>query len=147
MPLKLLAETSYWSATAGASNVTNMTNIVVIDSEPTVRSVIAAILESAGYSVRATGEFTTALEMLYVSRPDLVLTNVFLRGIAGHDAMRRLKREFPGLPVLMVSGLPDDEAIAEWNGEVGFDVFPKPFTRDELVEKIRQVLPSAAASP
>lgn len=117
-----------------------MKNIVVIDSEPTVRTVVTAILERAGFAVRATGEFNQALQMLHRERPDLVVTNVFLRGIAGHDAMRAIKESFPGLPVLMVSGLPDEEVIARWTGEVGFDVFPKPFTSDSLVEKVRQVL-------
>ena len=117
-----------------------MKKIVVIDSEPTVCAVVTAILEHAGYAVRATGEFREALEMLRAERPDLVLTNVFLRGIPGHDAMRAIKELFPGLPVLMVSGLPCDEVISTWTGEVGFDVFPKPFRSDSLVEKVRQVL-------
>lgn len=121
-----------------------MSNIVVIDSEPTVRSVVTAILERAGYAVRATGDFHNAMEMLQDHRPDLVLTNVFLRGIAGHDAMLALKKSFPGLLVLMVSGLPDDDVISTWTGEVGFDVFPKPFRSDALVEKVRQVLGGSA---
>lgn len=123
-----------------------MKNIVVIDSEPTVRMVMATILERAGYAVRATGEFKEALEMLRCLLPNLVVTNVFLRGIAGHDAMHAIKETFPGLPVLMVSGLPDEEVIATWTEEVGFDVFPKPFTSNSLVEKVRQVLESPPQS-
>ena len=119
---------------------------MVIDSEPTVRTVMATILERAGYGVRATGEFNKALEMLRAQRPDLVVTNVFLRGIAGHDAMHAIKESFPGLPVLMVSGLPDEEVIATWTEETGFDVFPKPFRSDSLVEKVRQVLETSPQS-
>jgi two-component system nitrogen regulation response regulator NtrX len=115
--------------------------IVVIDSEETVRSVIARILEfKGGYTVRATGEFTQALEWVREKLPDLVVTNVFLRGIAGHDAMRKLRSEFPELPVLMVSGLPDESVIRDWIGETRFDIFPKPFTCDHLLEKVRQMI-------
>jgi hypothetical protein len=40
----------------------------------------------------------------------------------------------------MVSGLPDHETISEWTGETGFDVFPKPFTYQSLVDKMREVM-------
>lgn len=90
--------------------------------------------------MRATGDFNEALSWIREWQPQLVLTNVFLRGITGHDAMRTLRDEFPGLPVLMVSGLPDDEAIQEWIGETRFDVFPKPFTSNLLLDKVNRMI-------
>lgn len=118
-----------------------MALIVVIDSEETVRSVVSKILHRAGYDVFAFGDLDLALEMVRAAQPDLVLTNVFLRGITGHDAMLKLRSEFPDLNVLMVSGLPDDEVIREWTGEPHFDVFPKPFSAHALVEKVREIVP------
>ena len=70
----------------------------------------------------------------------LVITNVYLQGITCHDAMRLLKDHCPDLPVLMVSGLPDESAIQEWIGEDGFDTFPKPFQAGALVDKVREVI-------
>jgi DNA-binding response OmpR family regulator len=70
----------------------------------------------------------------------LCLTNVYLKGIPAHDAMLQLKQKFPTLPVLMVSGLPDEKVISEWRLQEGFDVFPKPFTCSGLVTKVRQML-------
>jgi DNA-binding NtrC family response regulator len=119
-----------------------MASIVVIDSEETVRNVMMAILQAGGYDVRATGEFRNALDWLRESPPDLVITNVFLRGIAGHEAMLKLHSEFPKLPVLMVSGLPDEDAIQAWVGETRFDVFPKPFRSHTLLEKVNQMIAS-----
>ena len=114
--------------------------IVVIDSEPTVRTVIKAILERAGYSVSATDDFRAATQLIRDIKPDLVMTNVFLQGITGHDAMRTLRHDFPGLPILMVSGLPDDSIIDQWMGEAHFDTFPKPFTQGALVDKVSEML-------
>ncbi len=54
--------------------------------------------------------------------------------------MQRLRSEFPGLRILMVSGLPDDEVIRNWANTDGFDAFPKPFTADALKQKVREVL-------
>ncbi len=120
-----------------------MADIVIVDSEETVRSVVERILLRAGHSVRATGDFNEALKILRESRADLVLTNVFLRGIAGHDAMLRLKSDFPGIPVLMMSGVPDESVIGEWSQQTQFDIFPKPFMPDSLVQKVDELLKTA----
>ena len=117
-----------------------MAKIVVIDSEETVRSVVDRILRRAGHSVHATGDFNEALTMLKEAEPDLVITNVFLRGITGHEAMLHLKVEFPRLPVLMMSGLPDEAVIHQWLGETNFDIFPKPFMPDSLIDKVDSIL-------
>jgi two-component system OmpR family response regulator len=114
--------------------------IVVLDAEPTVRSVISKILKRAGYVVHAAGELEAALRVIESERPDLVITNVALPGITGHDAMRVIKKRCAGVPVLMVSGLPEERAIQEWVGEDGFDTFPKPFKAEELVGKVREIL-------
>jgi DNA-binding response OmpR family regulator len=74
------------------------------------------------------------------SRPDLILTNVFLPGITGHDAMKLLKETCPGVPILMVSGLPDSPTIQDWIREVGFDAFPKPFTPQALLARVEEML-------
>src|SRR4051812_26242639 len=107
-------------------------NIVVIDAEPVVRKVITLILESNGHAVQAASDFHSGLEMVRSTRPELVITNVFLPEISGRDAMLRIREEFPELRVLMVSGLPNDPAILEWTQQRGFDTFPKPFRSDEL---------------
>lgn len=115
-------------------------DIVVIDSEPTVRRVMIAILMREGCTVRGTGDLGEAIRLLRERRPDLVLTNVMLLGVSAHDAMLRLKAEFPSLPVLMVSGLPDQDVISEWRQKDGFDVFPKPFRAADLIAKVQQML-------
>jgi CheY-like chemotaxis protein len=117
-----------------------MKYIVVIDAEPTVRKVISNIVGRAGYRVAATGDFEQAIELLRTELPDLVVTNVFLNGITGHDAMLALKNNFPQLPVLMVSGLPDEKTIEDWAKKPGFDVFPKPFLPKDLIQKIDGIL-------
>ena len=114
--------------------------IVVVDAEPTVRSVVTTILTRAGYVVDTASDIEAALKALEGPLPDLLVTNVYLPGLAGHEAMHLFKQRCPGLKVLMVSGLPDDRVIQRWVGEDGFDVFPKPFTAQALIEKVRQTI-------
>ena len=114
--------------------------VLVLDAEPTVQAVVKRILESAGYSAFATADIATAVEICKAGIPDLVITNVSLPGISGHEMMKILKEICPETPVLMVSGLPDSEIIQHWTKQDGFDVFPKPFQKDELLLKIEQVM-------
>jgi two-component system, cell cycle response regulator CtrA len=81
-----------------------------------------------------------AVDIIKAAPPALVVTNVYLPGITGHEAMRILKRIRPELPVLMVSGLPDSDVIREWAGEDGFDTFPKPFKAKELIDKVGSLI-------
>jgi CheY-like chemotaxis protein len=53
----------------------------VLDPEPVVRSVIARILDQAGYTVEAFESVQMAVEIVKAARPDLVITNVYLPGI------------------------------------------------------------------
>lgn len=115
--------------------------ILVVDAEPVVRSIIEQILESNGFEVEPADNVQTALDLARKMRPDLVITNVYLPGITGRDALELLKRALPETPMLMVSGLPDEDAIREWFGRKDFDTFPKPFTAQELVNKVRTILP------
>jgi DNA-binding response OmpR family regulator len=114
--------------------------ILVLDAEPVVSSVITDILESGGYLAESVATLKGAIAILKSAPPDLVITNVYLPGITGRDAVRLLKRTRPQLPVLMVSGLPDSEVIREWAGKDGFDTFPKPFTAQDLLGKVRSIL-------
>ena len=115
-------------------------SIVVIDSEPMVRTVITVILEDAGYRGRATDDFEAGLDIVRAEAPDLLITNVFLRGITGHDAIMQLRREFPEMRIMMASGVPESEAIHQWMREERFDAFPKPFAADALRRKVKQIL-------
>jgi DNA-binding NtrC family response regulator len=117
-----------------------MASFVVIDSEERVRFVITAMLHRGGHSVRTSGKFEEALAFIRASMPDLVLSDFVLRGITGHDAMLKLRNEFPELPVLMLCGVPDEQVIRMWTGKSGFAVFPKPFTCDSLLEKVGRMI-------
>jgi two-component system response regulator GlrR len=117
-----------------------MAKILILDAEPVVRSVVSTILRDAGYVLQEAETIQDALDRLEKFHPDLLLTNVYLPGITGHDAMKLLRANSPDVPVLMVSGLPDSEVISHWASQSGFDVFPKPFTANALLKKVEDTL-------
>jgi CheY-like chemotaxis protein len=114
--------------------------ILVLDAEPVVRSVVSAILKRDGYAVEEAATVPAALDLVRHKTTDLLMTNVYLPGITGREAVQMFKNAYPDLPVLIVSGLPDSDVIEEWAGTVGFDTFPKPFAAQELLAKVHSML-------
>jgi DNA-binding response OmpR family regulator len=119
--------------------------IIIVDAEPVVRTTVAAILETEGYEVMQAEDPLAVVEIIESDPPALIITNVSLPGISGHDAMRLYKRHSPDVPVLMISGLPDTVVIEQWRSEPGFAVFPKPFTASDLSAKVREMMTPARA--
>ena len=114
--------------------------ILILDAEEVVRSVITRILELEGYTIHATGDLPSALELVKDCTPDLLLTDLYIPGTTGHDAAQLLRSMCPNMRVLVVAGLPDDGLIKDRTKGEGFAAFPKPFLPHQLTEKVKDVL-------
>jgi two-component system response regulator VanR len=114
--------------------------ILLLGSEPIARSVLQEILENAGYSVFPAGDLGEAVDSLQKAIPDLLIIRAYIEDIPGYDAATFLRTKCPGLRVLMVSGLIDDDRVQYRMALEGFEVFPKPFTAADLLEKVKAVL-------
>lgn len=114
--------------------------VVVVDPEPVVRDAVRSILEREGYGVLAFADAGSAIEAIRRQAAALVITNINLPGMSGHDAMSLFKEVCPGIPVLMLSGLPDSDVIQRWMAEDGFDAFPKPFSARQFADKVRRIV-------
>jgi DNA-binding response OmpR family regulator len=121
-------------------NTTMNTTILLLISDPVVRSVIQETLEQGGYSAVAAGDLGTAVDRLKESTPDLLIIRSYVESIPGYDAATFLRTKCPGLRVLMVGGLIDDDRLQYRMTLEGFEVFPKPFTVAALLEKVKDVL-------
>lgn len=116
------------------------TTILLLVSDPLVRSVLKETLEREGYLVRATGDLGQAVDRLNESVPDLLITRTYVQSMPGHEAAMYLLTKCPAMRVLMVGGLLDDERL-KYRAELqGFEVFPKPYTAAELLQKVKEVL-------
>jgi len=116
------------------------TTILLLNSDPVVRSVVQEALEHGGYSVLAADDLGTAVDRLKECTPDLLIVRSYVEGIPGYDAATFLRRKCRGLRVLMLGGLIDDDRLQYRMTLEGFEVFPKPFTAAELLEKVKEVL-------
>ncbi|MEU4689989.1 response regulator transcription factor [Actinoplanes sp. NPDC023714] len=121
--------------------------VLVVDDDPTVSDVVRRYLEQDGCRVRLATDGLAALAAVSAERPDLVVLDLMLGGIDGLEVCRRLRREEPGLPVVMLTAL-GEENDRVLGLEVGADDYvTKPFSPRELTLRVRSVLRRTAPAP
>jgi len=103
-------------------------------------SVMRETLEREGYLVFPAGELGTAVKWLNDSTPDLLITRTYVSGMPGHEAAKYLRNKCPHMRVLMVGGLLEDDRLKYRMALERFEVFPKPYTSAQLIEKVKEVL-------
>ena len=114
--------------------------VLVVDDDPTVSDVLRRYLEQAGCEVRLAADGADGLAAIAAQRPDLVVLDLMMPGIDGLEVCRRVRRQLPDLPVVMLTAL-GEEADRVLGLEVGADDYvTKPFSPRELVLRIRSVL-------
>jgi DNA-binding response OmpR family regulator len=119
--------------------------ILLLGSDAGIRNAIAATLEAEGYCVLGAGDIGAAVDLLRKHPFDLLIVRPYLENISGHDAAIYLRRQSPGLPVLIVSGFYQDLDLETTEEVEEFYTFPKPFTAVELLSKIKEVLLNSSA--
>jgi DNA-binding response OmpR family regulator len=114
--------------------------ILLLMSDPLVRAVVCETLEGAGYLVVPTGDLGSALDWLKQCTPDLLITRTYVSSLPGHEAASYLRAKRPLMRVLILGGLLDDDRLRHRVALAGFDVFPKPYSGAQLVEKVKEIL-------
>jgi DNA-binding response OmpR family regulator len=115
-------------------------SILLLASDPLMRSVLRDTLASAGYLVVTASGLGEAVDRLKEMRPDLLIVRPYVESMPANDAAEYLRTKRPGLRVLMVAGFIENERVQTRNDLANFHVFPKPFTADELLARVREVL-------
>jgi len=114
--------------------------ILVVDDDAIVIKSCKRILEAEGFEVSSAPGADNALEAMKASDFDLMLIDVKMPKRDGMYLMREIKKNWPEIPTIIMSGYPTPETISEVL-KLGATLFiPKPFRPDELVKSVRQVI-------
>jgi DNA-binding response OmpR family regulator len=116
------------------------TTILLLVSDGLMGEVLRDALTGAGYQVVRAGEIGAAVDRMRETRPALLITRPYINSMSGQTAADYLRTKQPGLPILIVSGFMEDDRVRDRNQIADFHVFPKPFGRDELLEKVSEVV-------
>ena len=114
--------------------------ILVVDDEGIVLDSCQRVLEEDGLDVLLVTSADKAIAAIEDEEPSILLMDIKMPVRDGIDLMREVKEKWPSIPIIVMSGYHTTETIEEANkmGAVAF--INKPFTPDELLETIRQVI-------
>ena len=118
--------------------------ILLVEDEKSILVTAGIFLEHLGYTVLAAEAPEAALRLVAKHAGDvhLLITDVVMPGMSGRDLSERLARDFPKLKLLYMSGYTANVIAQHGILEEGVHFLSKPFTRQELVMKVRQILDS-----
>jgi CheY-like chemotaxis protein len=116
--------------------------VLLAEDEPAVRGLVRETLEQLGYTVLEAADGYEALRVIEQCKTtiDLLLTDVIMPLMNGHDLAMRLESIRPGTKVLYMSGYTDDMLAFHGIAQPEIEFIQKPFTAADLAEKLSAVL-------
>jgi two-component system copper resistance phosphate regulon response regulator CusR len=118
--------------------------VLIVEDEPRIATFLCRGFVSDGFEAEIVGDGAKALESVRRFEPNLVLLDLALPGIDGLELLRRLVESRPELPVLVLSACRDLESRLTALRTGASDYVSKPFSFEELVERVVIHLRSAA---
>ena len=121
--------------------------ILVVDDEPKLVRLVREVLTATSFSVLTTGKGETALEMVALEKPDLLLLDIVLAGaMDGYEVAHRV-REFSDVPIIMLTARSRESDLLRGFEAGADDYLTKPFSSKELLARVRAVLKRARHEP
>jgi two-component system cell cycle sensor histidine kinase/response regulator CckA len=115
--------------------------VLLAEDEPLVRSLIATVLQQAGYTVLVAEDGRHALHVgQQAPHVDLLVSDVRMPHLGGVELARQLRATWPGLEVILMSGYPDIDAVNAHENGIEDPLLAKPFGTAELLDRVRSAL-------
>lgn len=117
--------------------------VLVVEDEPDVRMLVVDVLKELGYQVEVACDSHEALPVLQGAEPvDLLVTDVGLPGLNGRQLAEVARQHRPQLKVLFMTGYAREAEVRGDFLDPGMDLLTKPFSIDELAQRVRQLIES-----
>ncbi len=112
--------------------------VLVVDDDAAVRGAMKRVLETAGYEVGLAQDGEQAIAQFLPEHTDLLLLDLNLPSRGGWDVFERLTTRYPLVPVIIITGMPDQYPTAVAAGVSA--LLEKPIEPSALLQTIRKVL-------
>ncbi len=113
--------------------------VLVADDNEVAQRLCRRVLEKAGYSVLIAADGLQAVDVALAHRPAMILMDVAMPGIDGLEAMRRIKTEIPGMPVVIASAHSMASDRERFLAAGADNVLSKPFRLADLVSIVESL--------
>ena len=122
-----------------------MGDILIVDDERDIRELIADILEDEGFSTRRAANADECMAAIAEARPALLILDIWLKDshMDGIDILKSVKRDYPEVPVVIISGHGNIEIAVAAIKQGAYDFIEKPFNIDQLLVVIRRGMETA----
>lgn len=114
--------------------------LLVIDDEKNIREGLATDFEMDGYDVKIAANGDEGLEFLSKGDIDLVITDLRMPGTSGEDVLKKVTREMPGIPVIVLTGHGSIDAAVSAMQNGAYDFLTKPLNLEHLELVVKRAL-------
>ena len=118
--------------------------VLVVDDEPSVRTIVRMILEKAGYDVLEAENGETAIEALNMGENrlvlDVVICDIRMPKINGVQAIQYFQREYPHVPVIVLTAYPDTKMAVSFLRDGVADYLIKPVDAQKLRDAVAKAM-------
>jgi DNA-binding NtrC family response regulator len=117
-----------------------MATLLIVDDDNVVRDTLHELL-SASHECHTADRAKQALAYLDIETYDAVITDISMPGLSGREILKYIQAKHPATPVIVISGLPDDEGDGLSLTKMGaFAYFTKPFKLEEIEEAVERAI-------
>jgi two-component system nitrogen regulation response regulator NtrX len=114
--------------------------VLVVDDEPIIIQTLEGVLSDEGFSIQTAGDGISALTSLEELVPDLILLDIWMPGLDGLETLEKIKKEYPALPVIMMSGAGTIETAVKATKLGAFDYIEKPLSLEKVLVVLNNAL-------
>lgn len=111
--------------------------VVVVDDDAKMRESLEALLQSAEFSVAVFASAEDTLQSLMLAEANCLVTDIRMPGMHGLELQRRVKHDFPLLPVILITGNYDEQVELRALADGAVKLLYKPFDPTDLLNCIR----------
>lgn len=119
-----------------------MSDILIVDDERDIRELISDILKDEGFSTRLAGSSEDCMVAIAAEPPGMLILDIWLKdsNMDGIDILKIVKRDYPDVPVVIISGHGNIEIAVAAIKQGAYDFIEKPFNIDQLLVVIRRAM-------
>ncbi len=121
--------------------------VLVADDDRTIRTVLTQALTRAGCKVHATSSLVTLMRWIEEGKGDLVISDVMMPDGNGLEALPKISKQRPGLPVIIISAQNNIVTAIQAAEAEAFDYLPKPFDLPDLMKRSARALEVKRRAP
>lgn len=129
-------------AAARDGHVKDVLNVLIVDDDESLSRMLSLKLAQKGIHVINARDGASALSQCQKGVPDLIILDIMMPGLSGHEVLRRLKQDpaYVDVPVVMLTGRAQQQDVVGALHSGAIDYVVKPFDPDHLVSRVEKIL-------